>query len=133
MASVTIGLGTLLILLGAVGYFGTGASHPTALIPAAFGAVFVALGFAARGERLRMHLMHVAVILAVLGFLGTARGLVNLPALAAGEAERPAAVASQATMALACLLYVVLAVKSFIDARRRRSEVPESSSEDSAP
>jgi hypothetical protein len=132
MAGITVGMGAVLVLLGLIGFFGTGASHPTALIPSGFGAVFLLLGIAARGERFRMHLMHVAVILAVLGFLGTVGGLVSLPALLAGEAERPAAVLSQATMAALCLVYVVLAVKSFVDARRNRSDDTAAGEQDSA-
>jgi hypothetical protein len=64
--------------------------------------------------------MHAAVLLALLGFLGSARGLVQIPALLAGaELARPAAVAAQSITAGLCLLFVGLAVSSFIRARRQ--------------
>ena len=47
MASVTIGLAVLLLLLGVGGYFGSGRVSKTALIPAFFGVPILALGLAA--------------------------------------------------------------------------------------
>ncbi len=41
MARVTIVFGVLLIVLGLVGYLGTGSVHPTALIPTWFGLALV--------------------------------------------------------------------------------------------
>lgn len=128
MPSTAITFGLLLILLG-LGAFGYAYStlppgEPTtrvitALIPAAFGIVLALLGFAAKSkENLRKHLMHVAVIVGLLGFLGTVSSVLKLPALFAGTAERPAAVAVQFITAILCLIFVALCVKSFIDARR---------------
>lgn len=122
MANVTIGFGAALIILGVVGYVASGAASWTALIPALFGVLLAALGVAARRERVRMHAMHGAAVLGVLGLLGSARGLLKLPALLSGGAlDRPAAVAAQSVMALLCLAFVALCVKSFIDARRSRT------------
>jgi hypothetical protein len=91
----------------------------TALIPAFLGIPIEIAGFAALKEAWRKHAMHVAVLLALLGFLGSARGLVSLPALlTGGEVARPAAVVAQSLTALLCLAFVVLAVRSFIQARR---------------
>ena len=44
MPIVTIVVGVALVVLGLAGFFGTGAAHNTALIPAGFGAVFFLLG-----------------------------------------------------------------------------------------
>lgn len=121
MSSITIALGAVLIVLGLAGYFLTGAVSLTALIPAAFGLVIAAAGLLARDERKRKHAMHAAVAVALLGFLGSVRGLLQIGAFFAGTAARPAAVVSQSIMALLTLGYVVIAVRSFVQARRRRA------------
>lgn len=118
MPSTTIALGVALIVLGLAGYFLTGAASLTALIPAAFGVVIALAGLIARDPGKRKHAMHAAVIVALLGFLGSIRGLLQVGDLFAGTAARPAAVASQAVMALLTLGYIVMAVRSFIAARR---------------
>ncbi len=69
-------------------------------------------------ENLRKHLMHGAVLVGLLGFLATVSSLLKLPALFNGTAERPLAVVSQFLTAIICLVFVILCVKSFIDARR---------------
>lgn len=119
MASISIACGFLLILIGIIGYlYGIvgGNASPTALIPAAFGLLLVILGAAARAkESLRKHLMHVAVLVGLAGFLLPAIRLASK----AGELALSAAVISQISMSLICLLFVILCVKSFIDARRK--------------
>ena len=120
MPKTTMLFGVALIVLGVVGYVATGGVSITALIPAAFGIVLVLLGWLALNERFRKHAMHVAVVVGLLGFLGTARGLMGLPRLLSGDVERPAAVAAQGVMAILMLVYVALGVRSFIAARRAR-------------
>jgi len=119
MPYVTMALGSLLFLVGVGFYFGTGASSVTALIPAFLGIPIEIAGFVALREGWRKHAMHAAVLLALLGFLGSARGLLSLPALVSGaEVARPAAIVAQSITALLCLVFVGLAVNSFIHARR---------------
>jgi hypothetical protein len=124
MPSTSVWFGRILILLGIIGYgygLATGGASLTALIPAGFGIILMVLGHAAQiKESLRKHLMHGAVIIGLIGFLATAMSFLKLPALFAGTAERPAAVISQVTMALICLIFVILCVKSFIDVRRQK-------------
>ena len=120
MPTLTTALGVVLIVLGLGGYVLTGAVSLTALIPAAFGVALVAAGVVARNERARKHAMHAAVLVALLGFLGSFRGLLQIGALLEGTAARPAAVASQSVMAVLTLGYLVLAIRSFIQARARR-------------
>jgi len=119
MPSTSIACGTLLILIGILGYInGLMTNHEsfTALIPAAVGVVLLLLGiFARKSEGLRKHLMHAAVLVALLGFIASAGRLVSK----LGDLTYNAAVVSQVSMALVCLLFVILAVKSFADARRR--------------
>lgn len=119
MANTTILFGVVLVVLGAAGYAGSGMESPTALIPSAFGLLLVIAGAIARNESRRKHAMHGAAMVGLLGFLGSASGLLSLPALlSGGEVARPAAVASKSAMAALCLVFVGLCVKSFIDARR---------------
>ena len=125
MVRISITLGILLILLGigAYGYALTGErASITALIPAFFGLPILALGMAAaRWSTRRSVFMHLIVVLAVLGFLGSARGLASVVALITRpeQVARPAAVIVQSLMAVLCLAYVILAVRSFVLARSR--------------
>ena len=121
MAKLTIFFGILLIALGAWGFFATGAVHPTALIPAYFGLVLACSGIFAHTQdaKRRMLWMHVAVTAGLLGFLGSGAMAVIEKVKAHGTPlAHPAAVGSQAAMALICLVFVVLCVRSFIAARR---------------
>lgn len=122
MASFTIRIGALLTVFGLAGYVLTGAASPTALIPAVVGIVFVLLGLVGlRKPDWRKHVMHVAVLVAIIGLAGSISGLIALPgALMSGEGVRPAII-MRAAMALLLLVYTVVAVKSFVDARRARA------------
>ena len=120
MPSITIALGVALIIVGLAGYFLTGAVSLTALIPAGFGLVIALAGVVARDDRMRKHAMHDAVLVALLGFLGSVRGVLQIGALLDGTAARPAAVVSQTIMAVLTLGYIVVAVRSFVQARASR-------------
>jgi hypothetical protein len=122
VAKLTIIFGILLILLGVGGYVGTGMESPTALIPAGVGIVLAALGAVAQAKpTLRMHIMHAAVLVGILGFAGTFPGVIKLIKWAGGtEPARPAAVVVQSIMAVMMVAYVALCVKSFIAARKAR-------------
>ena len=120
MAQLTIVIGLVLIVLGAIGYVATDMVSPTALIPAVFGLVLLALGFYGRSEKSRRIAMHLAMGIALVGILGTMRGLVQLPAaLSGGDVARPAAVIAQGVMALLLIVYLGLGIRSFANARRR--------------
>jgi fluoride ion exporter CrcB/FEX len=128
MPSTAITCGILLILIGLGGFGFAATTLPpgtpvtkviTALIPAILGLILAVLGFFAKSkENLRKHLMHAAVMVGLLGFLATVSSFLKLPALFDGTAERPLAVISQLLTAIICLVFVILCVKSFIDARR---------------
>jgi hypothetical protein len=120
MAKVTILFGLLLIMLGVIGYVGTGWKAPTALIPTYLGIVFAILGFLARRgtQRRRMLMMHIAVTLGALGFLVTAKSIWDFIQMERGHVfARPIAVEDKAVMAFMLLIYVLLCVRSFIKAR----------------
>lgn len=115
MPTTAILFGVILIVLGIVGYVMTGQSSITALIPAFFGIALSVLGLAANAkENLRKHLMHGAVIVALLGFIATAGRLLSR----LSELTATPAVISQAIMAGVCLIFVILAIRSFAAARR---------------
>jgi len=120
MAPTTLLFALAYILLGLGGFVLTGSTHKTALIPCAFGVLFVLFGLLAFKEKLRKHAMHAAVLVALLAFVGTAKALAHLPDLFRGTAEKPAAVITQAVNAFLSLGFIILAVRSFIQARRAR-------------
>ncbi|MBD3403014.1 hypothetical protein GF420_08965 [candidate division GN15 bacterium] len=126
MPTVTLWYAIILIVMGLVGYFGMGRESITALIPAFFGVAVLITALLARKENLRKHSMHAAVVLAVLGVAGTASGIPKFFMLISGsEVARANAVVVQFIMAVLSILYIVLAVKSFIDARRSGPAVPQ--------
>jgi hypothetical protein len=121
MANLTIGVGLWLIVLGVAGYVMTGMASMTALIPAAFGIVLALLGGDGRVEGRRRTAMHVAMGLAVAGFLGSMGGLA--PAvqwLSGGEVTRPAAAVSRSLMAMTLIAYLAMGIRSFVAARANR-------------
>ena len=120
MSSATIVFGFAYLILGISGFVLTGSVHKTALIPCVFGVLFLVFGLLGRKESLRKHVMHVAVLIALLAFLGTARAPTHLPELFNGTAEKPASIITQSLNAGFSILYIILAVRSFIQARRAR-------------
>ncbi|MEX2387408.1 MAG: hypothetical protein WD534_05975 [Phycisphaeraceae bacterium] len=120
MARITLGLGLLLIALGLVGYFASGMASLTALIPAIPGAVFALLGLLTLWQPTwRKHTMHVAVAFALLVAVLMVGMLISTAVSEAGF-ERPMAAGAQSVMALLCLGYIAVGVRSFIAARRER-------------
>jgi hypothetical protein len=123
VAATTMAFGVLMVLLGVGGFVATGSTHYTALIPAAFGVLFLLLGALARNSAYRKHVMHAAAALALVGFFAVIRGVVKLVQWLTGTpppAERQGAVISQSIMAALLLIFLVMCVKSFVDARRAR-------------
>jgi len=120
MPQTAIWSGRILVLVGIIGYaYGLyiGAASLTALIPAIVGVVLMALGYvASSSEGMRKHVMHAAVVVGLLGFIAAAGRL----AMKASEFTISAASLSQIAMALICLVFVLLAVRSFMAARRDR-------------
>lgn len=124
MAKLTIMFGVVLILVGLLGFVATGHHAPTALIPAIVGVILAALGALANTEdaKKRMLFMHIAVTIGLLGFLGTAKSIVDYIEMVNGrQYPHPIAVEEKAAMAGVLLVFVVLCVRSFIAARRARA------------
>jgi hypothetical protein len=125
MAKVCIVFGVVLCLLGVGGWLGTGRTSVTALIPAFLGLPLAVLGALALDERRLKMAMHTAVLLALAGLVGSARGLPGfLTLVRGGEVERPAAVVLQTVTAVLCAAFVALSIKSFVDVRRARADQP---------
>lgn len=122
MPRAAVLVGGLLIVLGVASYLLSGRASVTALIPAFFGLPILVLGWLAIRVTWRRHAMHAAAGLALLGLVGSLRGVPDtLALLSGGTVERPTAVVVQTVMAVVCLVFVVLAVRSFVEARRSRS------------
>lgn len=124
MAKLTIGFGVLLLILGLWGYVGTGAVHPTALIPTYWGLALGVCGIVARTEdaKRRMVWMHIAVTVALLGFLGAgSQAVIETVKAHGGPLAHPEAVYSQIAMAAICAVFVGLCVRSFVAARKART------------
>ena len=123
MPRIIFTFAVIFVLLGIGAYLITGAQSWTALIPSIFGLLLAIAG----GVSLKSlkHGGHIAALVGLVGFLGTAKSLGKVPALFSGEAvERAAAVGVQAAFAVLSLIFVALCVKSFIDARRARTSNP---------
>jgi len=124
MAKLTIVFGILLMVLAVIGFVSTGSTHPTALIPAALGLLFILFGVMANtpDSKKRMLWMHISVTIALLAFLGTIPADVDSLRLSRGvEFPHPAAVLEKAAMSLLCLIYVLFCVRSFVNARLKAS------------
>ena len=120
MPLVAIVCGVLLIGVGIAGYTLSDAESPvTALIPAGVGVLLAISGAIVQAKpSARKHVMHFAVTVGLLGFLAAAGRLAMVLAQGKGSALGRG---SLAAMAVICAVFVVLCVKSFIDARRNRT------------
>lgn len=119
MARTTLGFGIALILLGVISYFATDRVSVTALIPAFFGVVFAVLGVVMRDPAKVKHAGHAAMLFALLGLIGSARGLPGaMTMIQGGEVARPAAIVAQTLMAVGCVVFILMGVMSFRAARR---------------
>ena len=130
MSKLAIVFGILIALVGVAGYVATHFWH--AFIPVVLGALLVAFGIVANTENVkrRMVAMHIAATLGVLGFLGTIPGLVALGGYLTGHRQNEVAGVAvghkmaaevQSATCILCLIFVLLCVRSFIDARRARA------------
>ena len=103
-------VGGLLVALGIVAYVLTDFASVTALIPAIFGLIFVALGIV--GDRTEHDELAIYTLggLSILAIAGSARGVPELlELLTGGSVDAPIAVAAQGAMIL-CSLVVIVSV-----------------------
>lgn len=137
MAPLAMFFGVLMIILGGglyatsvtrgIYWQGEEAAHVmiralTALIPAGFGLLLIVLGLIARtgSDKTRMHSMHVA---ALLGLLGVALPLWRVvKAMTADGVIDPLPIGGNVVMILLSGVFLALCVRSFIDARVARKQ-----------
>ncbi len=115
MRKITFVFAAVFIVLGIGLYFGTGRESITALIPAFIGVAMAICAALARTERSTMHAMHVSTLLALAGVGGGFGGLLGL---FRGSTSAPTI--GRAVLTVLCAIYIVLAVRSFIQARKAR-------------
>lgn len=123
MAKTAIGLGVLLILLGILGYVSAGTHALSPLLPALFGFLVSLFGLFALTDnaKKRMLFMHVAVTIALIGFLITVWSIVEYIQMLLGrQFPHPLLVVEWAATSVILLLFVLLSIRSFITARRTR-------------
>ena len=109
----TILFGLLLVAIGVGGYYVTGAEQPTALIPAVLGVAMFVCGVVASQGAMRMLAMHVAALIGVIGFFGPLITIFK-------DADNTAAVLSKGFTSSLCLMFVMMCINSFLEARRTR-------------
>lgn len=119
MVTMTRVAGAVLLVVGIIGYVATGGASLTALLPSVLGLPILGLGVRAGEEARRRTAIHAALVVALLGFLGTIMNVAELPALlTGGEVARPSAVVVSSLTSLVCAIYLGLGVRSFVAARR---------------
>ncbi|PWU04981.1 MAG: hypothetical protein C5B43_03940 [Verrucomicrobia bacterium] len=122
MSIQTFTFSTLLIILGLVGYFGTGMISIFALIPAGLGLLILICGLLALSPRLTKTFMHIAVMLSFLGFIFTSKGIVKMVKMLMGvPIPLPQEAIAQSIMSLLCLVYVFICFRWFLNNRRKKS------------
>lgn len=117
--TIGIALGILLVILGAGAYALSDFASVTALIPALFGVLIAVLGFVGNQQTDRQRLAAYGIgLLALLGVLGSTRGIPDILALLTGGAvESTIATVSQATMIVICLVLLAAVIQFIRDSR----------------
>jgi hypothetical protein len=120
MAPITLVFGGLLIALGLVGYFEPGMLGEydkvsmTSLIPAYIGGVLVLCGLITLAKpAARKHAMHLAALAGVIGLAGG-----FMPLVRSEFNFKKASAISGAVMIGLSALFVILCIRSFINARK---------------
>jgi len=123
MAKLTMFFGVLLIVISVGFWMATGRDETAALHPAGVGLILLVSGALANSEdaKKRMLWMHIAVTFGLIGFLITGiRAAVTAAHGSAAIAANQLAFDERVVVALICLIFVILCVRSFIAARRSR-------------
>ncbi len=127
MPFITILFAIDLLLTGIIGYQVTGAKSPTALIPAGIGLLMLIAGVSAIYEKCRKHAMHGAVLIGLLGFLGTMTSFGDLLTMLQGNLstlKSPEASVSKVVTAMICGHFVLICIWSFLEIRWSRAKAP---------
>ncbi|MFZ0663195.1 MAG: hypothetical protein WAM66_10920 [Acidobacteriaceae bacterium] len=125
MAKSAIALGVLLILLGILGFVSAGTHSALTLLPALFGFLISIFGLFALTDdaKKRMLFMHIAVTIGLIGFLANFWSIVEYVRMMRGhQFPHPVIVEERAAAAAILLFFVLLSVRSFVAARRTRTQ-----------
>ncbi len=110
MKILTICFGVLLALLGAVYYYLAGMTGFAALLPALFGILVILLG-SLQGTWEHKHPLYGSIMLALLAFLSSLRGLYNLfTMLTGGEVAEPTVAIVRSIIGLSAVVFIVLGI-----------------------
>lgn len=121
MPKIALAVGAALVVMGVWAYAASGEdASPTALIPAVLGLLIAVAGAVGLWrDDLRKHAMHAAAAVALLGVLGSLGQLVASPA--EGSEDSDIALTAGVANLVLCGLFLALAVRSFVQARRART------------
>lgn len=114
--ATTIAVGLLLVAVGVLGYLLSDSRSLTAFIPSLLGAILVVCGLV--GARKPKIGIHAALVVALVGVLGTIPNVLGLGDLLSGDSDRPLAVVSGTITFLVLVAYLVVGIRSFVAARR---------------
>ena len=123
MPRTSIIFGVLLIAVSFSAYFLSDGRSLTSFIPAVFGLVLLVCGvIAQKGEKARKHALHVAALFSFVGMLAAGTRLPkSIAKYTETEGASLIAVLGQGSMAILCLLFFAICLRSFIVARMNRS------------
>ena len=109
----TILFGLLLVAIGLGGYYFADAKQPMALIPAVLGIAMFVCGVVAAQGAMRRLAMHVAALIGMIGFVGPMVTIFN-------DITNTAEVLAKGLTSALCLMFVMMCINSFLEARRAR-------------
>lgn len=121
MTRLTAIVGAALVLTGVLAFVLTATSSVTALIPAFVGGLMVICAAIASRPALHRHGIHAALVVALVGALGSLMNVVKIGQLLDGSATRPVAIITSLILFVLCAGYVALGVRSFVAARKART------------
>jgi hypothetical protein len=117
MVRFTTTLGAALVLLGIGAYVLTSAVSVTALIPAFVGVPLLVCAAVARAETRRRAALAAALVIALLGALGSSMNVLKIGDAIAGTAQRPSAVWVSTIMFVLLVAYLVAGGRALLTSR----------------
>lgn len=120
MISLTFWTGIVLIGLGVAAYVLTAFASVTALIPAVIGVLLLVAGLIGRNPRAYRIASYAALVVGLLGVLGSAANAARIGEVFAGTAGRPSAIITSAIMLILLVAYLIAGISLLMRERSRR-------------